>query len=526
MGSFLTFAVKPVIVLVMFNVHVNPVLLRDCRQMVHSRIVVMMIGIFLFGMIYAVCDVFLAEIHAIPEAEQGRALFWRVFAVMSVGTLVAVLLSSAIRTCSENGEPDPMFLTLLTPRQIVMGKLLGGLVVSALFYSMALPFLAMVYLLRGVDLLEIVLGTLGSFLLIQSLHTVCLAFFSGAKTPIRCGLAILLFLVVGGPLGLLTCLEGAQSWWRLRDAGKFFYSVSILITVAFVFMPSISTLLAIAQYSPSSSNRMFSTRLFLTLWGILFVPIVMAEHVYHDHLGGHISVPLVMLCSVGGLAVMILMNLIAICERDEYSWRTRQEQPKSLSLRVLTFPLSSGSVNGFCWTFLATAFLAFTSTGIAENFLPSSWSSFPYDLPGDVFFVAVLTVFVFDYSATAFLLHRLFLKRWIPRDWAWTIPPVLLVGTVFGTYFLGYLIDPALYRAAGDYVVASPTYQVVYSPFQYQTLLAPNPLTVFDDGMGYRDVQIACAFGWAGVLALVGLPWCVVRFRKSSFCVYRAGDTI
>lgn len=32
------------------------------------------------------------------------------------------------------------------------------------------------------------------------------------------------------------------------------------------------------------------------------------------------------------------------------------------------------------------------------------------------------TEFVFEYSATAFLLHRLLLKRWIPQDWAWTIP--------------------------------------------------------------------------------------------------------
>ena len=486
----------------------NPVLIRDCRQMVRTRFVVIMIGLFLCGMLFAVYDVFLAEWNHISEKEQGFELYWRILLVTGIGTLITVLFSSIARIWSENTEPDPMFISLITPTQIVTGKLLGGVVVSTLFYCMALPFLSQAYLLRGVDLLEIGAALLGSFLLIQAIHAVCLAFFCGAKTLPRFIVMGIFFFPIGVIYALFASICGIAPWDAIRAQAAFLYAIFALISWALVFVPGVATLLAIAQYSPPSTNRMFWTRVFITVCGLLLLPMVIVEHYCHDQLGGSDTLPLVILLSFGGIVVMIFMNLIAICERDESSWRIRQQAPKRLTLRILKFPFSSGAVNAFCWVFLCTAFLVFATLTISFYSLPDTWTN--QGLNKFLFGFAIFTLFVFNYSATAWMLHRQLLTRWIPRDWAWTLPLGLLVIVVCGTYFLGMLTSPELYRHAFflDFFSENDT------RFQRQILLAPNPLTVFVDWNGYRYVQIVCASFWFVVLGQIVFVWGVIRFTN------------
>lgn len=134
----------------------NPILVRAVRQELRNKTFV---GIFVLLLtVAAISAVVTAGIAGSEDqnSQAGRGLFavlawaWSfIVVVQTIGTFRAVVLERNEDTW------DLVDLTGLGPRRILRGLLMANLVQAQLYAAALAPFLAMAYLLRGLDLMSI-----------------------------------------------------------------------------------------------------------------------------------------------------------------------------------------------------------------------------------------------------------------------------------------------------------------------------------------------------------------------------------
>lgn len=144
------------------------------------------------------------------DAELGATVYDVVlFFVLGLAMLVMpALTSTSVNGDREHGVLATLQTTLLTPADIVLGKLLAAWLIALAFLATALPFLLFGFVKGGVD----VLGAIRSLLVIAVvLAVVCaigLMFSTLTARPV--GSAVLTYLLVAG-LGFLTTIVFTMS---------------------------------------------------------------------------------------------------------------------------------------------------------------------------------------------------------------------------------------------------------------------------------------------------------------------------
>ena len=143
-----------------FQPRINPVTLKELRQLVRSRLIIWGMVALPIVLILATGAVLLSEMHdiSIQEAMYGKGLgeepLIAVSIITSVVTCVLIPLFTSIKTAIETSKTDLglEFTTALTPGQIVSGKITAAAVISAIAVAIAMPFFVLSYLMRGIDL--------------------------------------------------------------------------------------------------------------------------------------------------------------------------------------------------------------------------------------------------------------------------------------------------------------------------------------------------------------------------------------
>ena len=143
-----------------FQPRINPVTLKELRQLVRSRLIIWGMVALPIVLILATGTVLLSEMHdiSIQEAMYGKGLgeepLIAVSIITSVVTCVLIPLFTSIKTAIETSKTDLglEFTTALTPGQIVSGKITAAAVISAIAVAIAMPFFVLSYLMRGIDL--------------------------------------------------------------------------------------------------------------------------------------------------------------------------------------------------------------------------------------------------------------------------------------------------------------------------------------------------------------------------------------
>jgi hypothetical protein len=215
----------------------SPMVIKEVRQMVRGREFNYSFGLsVLIGLLVA----FYGGMEALAgSVGAGAGIFVALMtcltligvAVVPVGTLNALRVERSERTL------DLITVTALSPRKIVMGKLLTQAVKLLTLFAGLAPFMAMSFLLGGIDFLTIVLSLTTLFL--WSLWACSAALLLSSLTKSR-GLSIvvsgvsgLVFLVVAGlgrsiyytamysgfgvvgsPIGFMTGFHGPGDGWR------------------------------------------------------------------------------------------------------------------------------------------------------------------------------------------------------------------------------------------------------------------------------------------------------------------------
>ena len=500
---------------------INPILLRELRQMVRNRLVLWIINLYLLAQVamsWSLMQTILDPGWRAP-LQFGTIVFAYFLGITTFASLIAVVGYTSLRIVVDRANEDLLFYTALSPGAIVRGRLVCGLVIGILFFSMSAPFLTFTYLLRGIDIRFYLFGIPLAFAAVQIVNVVALAVFSASRTYLQAAFYSLLFVAVAAGLffawwelwneiSIIISGSGAyrrhwfsrhhhySGYWSYGDA--FYIIWLVLFTVLWV--PPTAYLFARCNLSPFAHNRMFPIRRWLSCWMIGTLIVCLVELYFHQWLNfGHRygGGPPLFYWIAYVPYIIAAMLVMAVCERETWEGRLRRSIPSSLWRRIMVFPHYTGSVNGLFWCLLWTLFLI-VFLSISEILSVHASNSYFGQNAGVLLWLfrqLIFLMLVFDYAMTAFFLWKVLFYRWMSREMIWTLACGLLALVSFGTLFVTYLIRET----------------VVLSEIENGVLLAANPfIAMLDEGFEYH--QAVCAIGWMSLIILFGYPWLRNRF--------------
>ncbi len=352
---------------------VNPVTLKELRQMVRSRMVAVGLIVYLLAQLVGVSIVLMVSggdsSGSLYGSAMGQGVFHMVFFLLSFLLLLCIPLFMGARMGLERGKEhlDLQFVTALKPRQFVDGKIASALTLALVFASASLPFLVLSYLLRGVDLFW-VLCLFGGLLLV----TVCVlyaALFLGAVGVSRTLRVFLLLGVILALLFLLGTVNIGSAGMMSSGKGSLFASWEDVLRWGVAFSLAVwGCLLArastVAALSPAHANRALPVRLWFTacwlFWGALSLAVSFFRRDFE-------SLNVWALLSVLGFSVQLG---IAASLPPGYSRRVLGGVSPRAPLRVVQFFVFSGSEGGMAWA-LAVGFCTVVAVLLLSQAAPA-----------------------------------------------------------------------------------------------------------------------------------------------------------
>ncbi len=431
--------------------HLNPIVVKELRQAVRSRLVVgvlmLLLVVLLAAMTLFVLDVTNQHLMDVTQAiRKGRDAFEFLLGMYVVVSMLLIPLYMTVRMSRERMQntADLVFTTTLTPGAIIRGKFMVGMILTTLVFSAFLPFMVLTFFLRGVDLPSVFV-ILAMVLLVQ---TVALQFaLCVACIPtMRVFKAILgAAAVVGIIIACVAVISFAYELLRM-GVGSRLGSTAFWIWTSFFIIGTVLSggffhILSASLLSPASFNWAPPVRGYLTgIWIITGLAIFNAP--WHSSIG----LPLDLELWAGyTLAVLMGMLLVAVSERDFQSIRVRRAIPKSRIRRALVFCFYSGSANGITWTvvmMLAT---------IAWAFLRSTpFSSSDIDL---LVFIASIYLYFYGYALFGMFIRRKFFA-WKPHRITFMVVIILVAAAHLAPLLIITLsgVEPRLDNIYGNFL--------------------------------------------------------------------------
>lgn len=486
----------------LFWIEPNPILLFELRQAVRNRFVNGLLLLYLAIVTALFYFTFRVDASALPPltpmlptivTEFATLQLLRLLLVYYAFTATTLVLFGAVRTASDRLEDSPALSTALSPRQIVSGKMQFGLVFGLLFLSVTFPLMTGAYLMRGLDIRVLLIGAFFYYSLVQVQYFLTVAVFSTASTMGRL-IAAMTVTVVAQVLLVYFTFQVVPN--LIEDLSNPPDIITLIFAMLMCLLIIVTVMLfiyifAVAGFSPESSNRMLPIRVSLSVVQVLLITTALIVCV--AELAGLKGVSLVsrFVYIPNFLFWMSFPFVFAlfICERETLPRRIRKTIPKTITRRFCVFPFCTGAAGAMTWCVLALVceylqhLVAYQCrTGEFRN----NWSSLNF---GFMFF---------NYCATVLILYNLILKRWIARQWNWTLPlfvaGLLLVFIVFASLisvWLGFYFDP----------------------WQFFERFPVLPIPWSDQVPHLVYLQIYVSRIWFLVLVVIGMPWVYRRFK-------------
>ena len=389
---------------------INPVLIKELRQAFHNRLMLSLSGILLVLQFAMLVIFHLTQ----KEWTDGGGVFVTIDAVlMNLAILIACAYGPLQRFTEErsSSELDFAAITLLTPFQVIFGKLACALVTALLVASLCLPFMTVAYFFRNVTLLEIA----GVFIseAVPVLLMIQLALFCGALGK-KWGQALFLviFLQVAGPMFIgspvlfnTAVLKGSPErflFWGMQLGGVLVFLLLFVSTTSLI--------------TPRFANRMFLPRLLGMVCFVLFCCVAFIPGVFRwlaGKAGREFEEMFLCYCP---LALTAFLVLLAVCDREEPGARVLSQVPRNFFGRLCHFLLSSNRTGGVLCCLLALSLFVIGAVTTSVWGKHTLWS---------LAIAAGVCGYLVFYGECA-----VFLSCLVPKvpGWVW----LLIVGAFFG----------------------------------------------------------------------------------------------
>lgn len=324
----------------------NPILVKEARQALKSRQFVITFGLLLLcGLTWSLAGVSF-QMPGIYYTPSGPGMLMGYFVILAVPMLLIVPFSAyrSLAAEREDGTYELLSITTLSARQIVTGKLGSALLQMLVYYSALSPCIAFTYLLRGVDVITILLVLFYTFLasvLLSALGLMVATVSRARHVQVLLSVALLLGLAL---LTLVWCIWTAvflDEIDRMRgDESEFWIVQGFILTIAGSYLV-LFLLAGAAQVSFASDNRstklriaMLAQQVLFTGWMIYFWLSYQAEEM------------LVVWLSFSAAHWMVMGGLMT-GEWARLSPRVKRQLPQSVLGRAFLTWFNPGSGTGY-----------------------------------------------------------------------------------------------------------------------------------------------------------------------------------
>lgn len=493
---------------------INPIVVKELRQAVKSRIVMAALMLFLLiqlAILLVSLSLSFDEARAVQPVNLhvGREIFPWLQGILLGTCMLLVPAYAGFRLAAEHSDTnvDLLFISTLRPRGIIAGKLQASVVLILLIFSACAPFMTFTYLLRGIDIPTILLVLAMDFLAV--LLGTQAAIFLGA-VPANWGFKLLLALVGLGFLAMLFGYPLAGSFVLLeRGLGTAtdpvaFWIVAGALAVLTLAVLGLLFVWSVAIVSPPSSNRALSVRLYLLGFWLATAGTAAYLAFYFDN-----AIPLYLWMDLL-TALLCLQFLTTINEREQWGSRVRRTIPRRGWLRGPLFLLYSGSAGGILFTALLLVLsiaLPNFALAYAGVFFHSRLGRSTLEFRNDnTFFAALLALYTFDYCMTAVWLRNVLLQGRIKATYTWALALVLLALGISLPWPLLFLFQNEEVRMR----MVDPWWQISNPISTIVTCLAGRNM----EAVVFREQCPLFLSAW-GIVAFLGcLPWMIRQMKR------------
>jgi hypothetical protein len=483
----------------------NPIVVKELRQAVKSRVVMAVLLIFLLlQLVILLVILLMGEYRNVNAVNFNEGL--RTFHVLQgilLGTCMVLIPAYAgVRLAAERSDTnvDLLFISTLRPRAIIAGKFLASVVLILLIFSACAPFMTFTYLLRGIDIPSILL-VLGLDFLAVLLGTQ-LAIFLGA-VPANWGMKLLLGLIGLSSLGGLFGLAMSGSIGLLEtgvggriDTAEFWLVAGAIVTAVAAVIGLLFTW-SIALVSSPSANRAFAPRAFLlAAWLVTGSVAVLLTRRFLE------PIPLFVWMDAV-TALLCVQILTSINEREQWGVRVAQTIPRRWWLRGPAFLLYSGAAGGVLFAVLLLALTLGLPSLAVWWWRDLSPIAARYELDigrRNTLVMLIISLYIFNFSMTAVILRNLLPRDRIKPSFTWVLALLLWgLGLSLPYLFLFLFNNEALRHGSLD------PWSHITNPFATIFIFARD----WPDraGDGFPKGCLLFLSLWAALATALCLPW-------------------
>ncbi len=440
--------------------NVNPVTLKEMRQSVRGMFINILLVITLVANGLFICSELIFNEKVGMDFTIARRLFGQIYFMLIVGSfiLIPAYLGNRFATEISDKENSLFFSTAMKPSRIVWGKFFSGAMLVTMFYSSILPFLILLYFLRGLDVVKMLLTIFYSFIFSLLSIMFMLAFNSDSSHPgIRrsknvIGVVFLLFM--SSSLGDMYMFIGHSG----DSIASMFYWARMLTYLAIeVLVGGFLFIITVYRISPKLSNRAFPVKVYTIIFWLLTAGLAMAWSLSDMFAGPMHEFDPLKLWLISMTIISIAAMIMSAAEPSVLSKRVCGEISANPIVRTVQYLFFSGCAN----TFIFSAMIAILTIIVATVFETAKLGSLN----------AMLTI-----TLTAAVLYGLMyglttitIKRHFFKDRADTKLPIMITvilvffGAVIPVLTAFYLYDNiSSATRLGWYAVGNPF--VLFSP--------------------------------------------------------------
>ena len=407
----------------------SPVVVKELRQAVRGRFIVMLLMAFLATQLVTMGIALLvgAENAAADTTAMGRTTFLWLFGILLGTCLLCIPLYTGIRLGVERSDSDVdlLYITTIRPRSIILGKLTSSMLLTLLIFASSLPFMVFTYFLRGIDMPSIFVLLAAGLLAIAVM--VCLAIML-ATLPVSKPFKVIIGLnfAFGGLPALPVIMAFAFSFLQSGGGSRIttgVFWIGAAITLVFVTAGCVVMLaISIAQVTPPAANRARPVRLALLLqWCI-----TLAGTTYLVAKSSDLT-PLVV-WMVAQIALLTITAIAATSERHEIGMRVANEIPVNPLGRVAVFPFFSGSASGLVWSALMILGSIAVLPLIIKLVMPLTPGSDYHDA---MLWAGDYAIYLFGFVLTAMAIRDAGPFTKIPQSRTWILVVLLMLASAF-----------------------------------------------------------------------------------------------
>ncbi|TWU47754.1 ABC transporter permease [Rubripirellula reticaptiva] len=328
----------------------NPILVKETRQALKSRQFVITFSVLLVAALAWTIIGSLSMMPQIYTSPSAPRMLIGYYLVLALPMLIVVPLAAyrSLEGEIDDGTLELLSITVLSPWQIVLGKLASAMLQMLLYFVALFPCVAYAYTLRGVDLPTTLL--MMGILLVSAIELTIVALFFAPVARTRTGRITTLLAVMGmllmaewtiGFLVIGMILEGNPLTGE-QVLLAVIATISLSLALGHLFLTATA-----AQLTPESENRSTHLRVSLMIVSAVVLGLCMlAIKMLDDDAGIAIS----SMAATGLAGLWTLCSSMFTGESSTMTPRVRRELPSSLLARATLTWLTPGPASGLVFS--------------------------------------------------------------------------------------------------------------------------------------------------------------------------------